>query len=173
MLIYLQMIESEEGQSKFKAIYEKYKGLMFYVANDILHNEHDAEDAVHQAFLSVLKNLSKIFEIDCPKTRSFIVNMVEWRAIDLLRSRTRVESVEYNDEITGRSIPLPGDHGLADAMASLPPQYRQVLLLRYDNGYSTCEIGKMLGKSQAAVQKMTERAKRELRILLEKEGVEI
>ena len=173
MLIYLQMIESEADQSKFKAIYEMYKGLMFYVANSILHNDHDAEDAVHQAFLSILKNLSKISEIDCHKTRSYIVNMVEWRAIDLLRSRTRMESVEYNDDIMGRRIPMPGDHGLADAMASLPSQYRQVLLLRYDNGYSAQEIGKMLGKSQVAVRKIIERAKRELRILLEKDGVEI
>lgn len=173
MLIYLQMIESEEDQSKFKAIYEMYKDLMFCVANDILHNEHDAEDALHQAFLSILKNLSKISEIDCRKTRSYIVNIVEWRAIDLLRNRTRVEFVEYNDDIMGRRIPMPGDHGLADAMASLPPQYRQVLLLRYDNGYSSHEIGKMLGKSQVAVRKIIERAKRELRILLEKDGVEI
>ncbi len=53
------MIESEKEQSEFKEIYEKYKGLMFYVANNILHNEHDAEDAVHQSFVYVLENLEK------------------------------------------------------------------------------------------------------------------
>ena len=56
MLIYMMMIDSESDQSKFEQIYMKYKGLMFYVANDILHNEHDAEDAVHQAFIKIAEN---------------------------------------------------------------------------------------------------------------------
>ena len=41
-------------------------------------------------------------------------------------------------------IPLPGDHGLADAMARLPAAYRDILLLRYYNGYSVREISSML-----------------------------
>ena len=51
MLIYLQMIESPEDQSKFEEIYLKYKQTMYAVAYDILHNPQDAEDAVHHAFL--------------------------------------------------------------------------------------------------------------------------
>ncbi len=173
MLIYPQMIESGEDRSTFIAIYKKYKNLMFYVANEILRDEHDAEDAVHHAFLSILNHLSKISEIDCPKTRSYVVTIVERKAIDLLRGRKHEAGVEYNDAITGVEVHLPGDHGLADAMAKLPVQYRQVLLLCYDDGYSVREIGKMFGKSPAAVQKMIERAKKDLRVLLEEDGVEI
>ena len=93
-----------------------------------------------------------------------------WPRAKGLLSMVRMDTLLSGGQIIGLVSQISQT---ADAMASLPPQYRQVLLLRYDNGYSTCEIGKMLGKSQAAVQKMTERAKRELRILLEKEGVEI
>lgn len=50
MLIYLQMIESEADKSKFEQLYLKYRSLMLRVAMRILHNEQDAEDAVHQAF---------------------------------------------------------------------------------------------------------------------------
>lgn len=32
MLIYVQMIESDEAKSKFEQIYLEYYGLMFYVA---------------------------------------------------------------------------------------------------------------------------------------------
>ena len=59
MLIYMTLIDSEEEQSKFEQIYQKYKGLMFYVANKILHNEHDAEDAIHQAFIKIAENMKK------------------------------------------------------------------------------------------------------------------
>ena len=59
MIIYLQMIESDEDKSKFEQLYIMYKGLMFHVAMKILKNEFDAEDAVHQAFLSLIENLKK------------------------------------------------------------------------------------------------------------------
>ncbi|MBM6722656.1 hypothetical protein [Pseudoflavonifractor phocaeensis] len=49
MIVYLQMIDTPEDRSKFEQIYLEYRGLMFHVANEILHNEQDAEDTVHQA----------------------------------------------------------------------------------------------------------------------------
>ena len=59
MMIYLQMIETPEEKSKFEQLYLEYRGLMFHVAYDILHNEHDAEDAVHQAFVKIAENIKK------------------------------------------------------------------------------------------------------------------
>ena len=51
MLIYLTMIEAEEDRHRFLSLYRRYKKLMLYIAHDILHDPHDAEDAVHEAFL--------------------------------------------------------------------------------------------------------------------------
>jgi len=59
-MIYLQMIESEDDKVKFEEIYRKYKSLMFYAANKILHNEQDAEDAVHMAFIKIAENIKKM-----------------------------------------------------------------------------------------------------------------
>ena len=36
------MIEGEENKRQFAALYETYRGLMFYTANSILHNSQDA-----------------------------------------------------------------------------------------------------------------------------------
>lgn len=170
MLIYLQMIESEEDKSKFLEIYNQYKYLMFSVANRILKNEYDAEDAVHQAFVSIIDNLNGIGAVDCPKTRSYIVIITENKAIDIIRSRKHLAGEELNDAIHGIEIPLPGDSGLADAMAKLPARYREVLMLRFDNGYNTKELAKMLGMTQGSVQKLIWRAKDALKKQLEKDG---
>ena len=70
MMIYLQMLETTEQKVRFEDLYYTYKNLMFYVANQILRNEHDAEDAVQQAFFAIAKNFEKISEIKCPQTRS-------------------------------------------------------------------------------------------------------
>ena len=170
MLIYLQMIESEEDKSKFEAIYNKYRYLMFSVANRVLNNQYDAEDAVHQAFLSIIDNLNKVREVDCPETRSYVVIITENKAIDIIRSRKHLSGEELNDTLFGIDIPLPGDNGLADAMAKLPARYREVLLLRFDNGYSTREIAKMMDMTEGSMQKLIWRAKDALRKQLDKDN---
>lgn len=40
------MLDTEEEQSKFTLLYEKYRYLMWYVAKDILKDKDLAEDAV-------------------------------------------------------------------------------------------------------------------------------
>lgn len=77
MLIYLQMLETPEEKSLFEQIYLEYCGLMFHVAYEILHNEQDAEDAVHQAFVKIAENIKKIDAPVCPKTHSYVVTIVE------------------------------------------------------------------------------------------------
>lgn len=169
ILIYLQMIESKQDRSKFEQLYEKYKGLMFYVANQVLHNESDAEDAVHEAFVSLLKNLQKISDVERPETRSYVIVTAERKAIDVLRVRQRAPVLELNEAVRGLELPLPGDSGLADAMAKLPARYREVLLLRYDSGFSTREIAQILDLKREAAQKLLWRAKGALQKQLEQE----
>ena len=82
MLIYLQMLETPEEKSLFEQIYLEYCGLMFHVAYEILHNEQDAEDAVHQAFVKIAENIKKIDAPVCPKTHSYVVTIVEHQAIE-------------------------------------------------------------------------------------------
>ena len=65
MLIYLQMLETPEEKSLFEQIYLEYRGLMYHVAYEILHNEQDAEDAVHQAFIKIAENIKKIRNENC------------------------------------------------------------------------------------------------------------
>lgn len=85
MIIYLQMIDTPEDRSKFEQLYLEYRGLMFHVANKILQHTQDSEDTVHQAFLKVAENIEKIGDPKCPKTQSYIVTIVENKAIDLIR----------------------------------------------------------------------------------------
>lgn len=167
LIIYLQMIAGDENKQRFAVLYETYRGLMFHVANKLMQNAYDAEDAVHQAFVSLAENFSKIDEIECPQTRSYIVLIVERKAIDILRKHNRQAEVSINEAVLGIEISLPSDHGLADAMADLPTHYREILLLRYYNGYTAKEIAAALGISYAAMKKQLTRAKNALRVKTE------
>lgn len=90
MLIYLQMLESPEEKSILEQIYLEYRGLMYHVAYEILHNEQDAEDAVHHAFVKIAENIKKITDPVCPKTHSYVVTIVEHQAIDQYKKGDRV-----------------------------------------------------------------------------------
>ena len=170
MLIYMAMIDSPDAQTKFEKIYHKYRYLMLHIAKQILQNHHDAEDAVHQAFISIIENIDKISEIDSPKTRSFIVIISKRKAIDLLRQNNRRQTVELNEDIAGLEMPFDLDNPIAAAIAKLPAQYREVLLLRFDNGFTTREIASMLNITDSGVRKLIARAKHSLQEMLEKEG---
>lgn len=171
MLIYLVMIDSPEDQSKFEKVYLTYKGLMYHTAYKVLNKEEDAEDAVHNAFVKIAENISKIGEPVCPKTQVYVVTIVENKAIDLYRVNQRRSKVIYLDEISGISVDENKVHGLAACMAKLHPRYRQVILLEYYQGFSCREIAKQLNITEANAIKLDQRAKNRLFQLCREEGI--
>lgn len=170
MLIYLQMLETPEEKSLFEQIYLEYCGLMFHVAYEILHNEQDAEDAVHQAFVKIAENIKKIDAPVCPKTHSYVVTIVEHQAIDQYRRLQKHPSVELIEEIQGTNAHYEGDNDLTKYILKLPARYREMILLHHQ-GYSVREIAKMLGLSLPAAIKLDQRAKNKLKKLCEEAGI--
>ena len=170
MLEYLTAIETETDRARFEEMYLAYRGLMYHVAYHILKNPQDAEDAVHQSFVKLAEHMADIPGGPCPRMRNLVVTVAERKAIDLSRSCQR-HLVEELDEQALADWPAPAPGGsLADAMASLPPRYREVLLLKYYNGYSAREIAGFLSATPDAVTQVLHRARRKLAEILEERG---
>lgn len=176
MLIYLAMIESDEDKSKFEIIYDTYKKLMLYEANKILMDTHDTEDVVHESFLKIIKIIDQIEDPQCPRTRNLVVTIVERTAIDLYRYRKRHSSMAFDE--TYINVPSPQDleklenrMDISVAIATLPTKYREILLLRYDSGFTEAEVAQILSMTQENVHKTVQRAKAKLEKILEREGV--
>ena len=55
---------------------------------------------------------------------------------------------------------------LAKAMAMLPTRYRELLFLKFDNGYSEREIAAMCSMTESNVKKTIQRAKKKLESIL-------
>ena len=116
---YLSLADTPEDKDKIRGIYEKYHDLMMAVAVRFFDDRHDAEDAVHQAFLTVIKNLEKISRVDCPETRRFCVIITRSRCLDMLRSRKRDFSVENTDSVELNSTAPVDDSLLFEAETPL------------------------------------------------------
>ena len=171
-MIYLGTIESPEEKIKFEELYDKYRGFMLKVASRVLRGEQDAEDAVHNAFMSLAKNMALVPELDSLKLRGFLYIVTENKAVDILRERKRRDLEESLDEDQPLFAPADdGEQGLAWCISRLPPRYQEVILLKYSHGYTTREIASILGISFAAASKLDQRAKARLKELCEKEGL--
>ena len=172
MMIYIQMIDSTQQRSKFEILYEKYKGIMYTVAFNILHNSHDAEDAVHHAFVKIAENMHKVGDPKDPKTLGYAVTITENRAIDIYRRKQMHPVVPYNEETVGIQVEYSGDNGLARCILKLPARERHIIILKYSHGYSLREIAGMLGITYANALKIEQRAKARLKKLCEEAGIE-
>lgn len=171
MLIYLQVIETKRDKSKFEVLYDRYKGLLYHIAYDILRNREDAEEAVSDAFWKIAKNILKISEPVCPKTRAYVVQVIESTSVDLWRKRQRrVETVSLEDE-PKIQVEYQGKNRVAEMILSLPAHDREILLLRYHQGYSLREAAALLDLSEAAARKREQRAKDRLEKLCREEGL--
>lgn len=171
MMIYLMMIDSPQDRSKFEKLYREYRGLMYQVAYEILHNEQDAEDAVHQAFVKIAEHIEKIEDAICPKTKGYVVTVIESKSIDLYRYKQRHPTEELSEDALGITIDYDGPNILAKCMAKLPANQRTVLLLKHLHGFSNREAGKIMGMTEANVIKLHQRGKSRLCALCKEEGL--
>ncbi len=167
MFLYLAMIDSDADKSKFEILYSEYKNLMYYTANRILCNSSDTEDVVHQAFSKSSKFWIPFLHQGVTKTGALLVTITEHKAIDLYREKQRRNVLPLAEEYIGAAPAaeierLAARDALAAAIASLPPRYRSVLLLRYDCGYSNAEIANILDTTEPNVRKLIQRAKEKL-----------
>lgn len=183
--LFLQLLDTETEKQNFTLLYETYRRLMHWVAKDILKDEALAEDAVHEAFLRIIKNFHKINEIICPETRSYVVIIVRNVALNMREREKREvdrrpvtyepasgEKDLYNDEL--HDILTNISYGFDETVdelcrreiiseiLSLPDILKEVLLLYGYFGYSIRDIGSALNISEDATYKRLQRARKML-----------
>lgn len=97
LAILLAALESEADKQKFTDIYEQYHPQMEQTALRILKNQHDAEDAVQNAFMQIIRHFEKTDEISCEKLPFWIVCIVKNEAVTILRKNQRTVQLENWD----------------------------------------------------------------------------
>ena len=86
-MIFLMMIDTSEDKRKFTVLYEKYRHLMQKVAADVLNDRFLAEDAVHNAFVSLAAHMDKIGNPDSLQTKRYLITITKNAAIDIYRKK--------------------------------------------------------------------------------------
>ncbi len=178
MIFYSSSSKQDDAKS-LTAFYKKYASLMYKIAKRILKDEHLAQDAVQEAFISIYNNYEKISQTDCNKIRSLFVIIVRNAAIDLYRKRKKEPCLSL-DDVTGE-MSEPGEsldeilikeenfNEFAEKINNIHPAYADILTLKLFHQYNDDEISRILNITPENTRTRLHRARKNLIKLLSQE----
>lgn len=164
-MILLTLIDTPEEKVRFLNLYERYKHFIWSICKDVLKDEQLAEDATHETFIKVAKNISKIKATESNATKRYLIIIARNSAIDIYRKRSRQMQFETSlDEVadaedTYAESEVEFDNTITRILAGMSAIYREVLILKYSNEFTNKEIAKTLGISEAVVRQRLKRGR--------------
>jgi RNA polymerase sigma-70 factor (ECF subfamily) len=167
---------NEDSDQAIAELVEQYAQPLYRVAYSVMRNAAEAEDAVQETFLRVLKNRNRLPEVR--DARVWLVR-ITWNVVldRKRRSKVRPETDDIAD--LARVLPCSGLGSEASAIASqqcrmilnlidrLPHKEREALLLSAVEELDTSEIASVLGASESSIRSRLFRARALLARLLD------
>ena len=156
--------------AELEFLFREHYQLVYRTAYSITGTRQDAEDVLQTIFLRLLKRES-LPDLK-PNPERYLYRSAVNSALTIIRTRQRqrltdgVENLEILSPDETRNGNEEIEQHLIDAMAQLPPQTVEILILRYEHNYSDAEIAKMLRKSRTTIAVALYRARARLRKLL-------
>ena len=148
-------------------LYVRYGDDVFAYVRSIVRNHHDAEDITQGVFAKLMTAIQRYEERGAIPFAGWIMRVARNATLDHLRARRQipVEEVRTTD---------PCDEGrefeqrqcLKEALAALPREQREVLVLRHVLGLSPPEIAEQLEKTESSVHGLHHRGRATLRAAL-------
>jgi len=148
----------------FGALYESMARDLYRFALYSLGSEHAARDAVQEAVLAAFRNIAALRGDDA--FRPWLFRILRNACRKSLRqgyARGTVSLEEQFADVAAGDPPLGAALEVRQAIAALPDNAREVVLLHVLEGYDSREIGRMLGCPPGTVRARLSRAMAKLR----------
>ena len=169
----ISAIEDEEERRTAKGIYDRYAFRMKNYAYSILKNEHDAEDAVQETMIRIIKNIRVFLSLPWKDTEKLVLVYLKNVAFTLYRENKNIAERNWSyddlDEILAdedmvenviRKDTADRLNGLID---KLPCDYRDLLTLHYKFGHTISEIASVFGMTEGNTKMKLMRARNALK----------
>lgn len=161
----------EGDHDAFAQLVDRYQRPVYSLAHRMLGDPRDAEDAAQESFLKAYRALDAYDPRRAFST--WLLAVTAHHCIDRLRRR-RMQEVSLEGLPPWRWVPADtvdpqraaedtdrADY-IAQLLATLPDDYRLVVVLRYWHDLGYAEIADILGDTESAVKSRLHRARRQL-----------
>jgi len=169
----------------FERMIDRFEGALFNYAHGILQNTFDAQEVVQDAMMRAHRALTRQYnEAKCATLalRPWLFKTVRNLCLNKRRSKTRALEQPLESFDDGRLGPFVNAIGselerreesemLGRALAGLPIEARELIVLRFMEEMPYGEIAKTVGVSEAALRGKVFRSLKLLREALTKQGV--
>ena len=108
LIALLETLEGDEEKRLFTRIFNENHIKMERYAIHMLWEQHDAEDAVQNAFIQVIRHFEKIYKIPCEELPFWLISIVKNESLKILRKRNEMVDFEHIDDYVSQT-----DHELA------------------------------------------------------------
>jgi RNA polymerase sigma-70 factor (ECF subfamily) len=166
----LAVARAKEGDREaLRFIYLRYADNVYGYVRSIVRDDYEAEDVTQQLFAKLMTTLHKYEPRSVPFS-AWILRVARNMAVDHMRQRRAVpcdevramERGEQDDDASSRDRSL----GLRDALATLPEDQREVVVLRHLVGLTPGEIAGRLGRTESSIHGLHHRGRGALRSAL-------
>ena len=179
----LAVHRSEPGA--FERLIDRFEAPLFSYAESVLQNRFDAQEVVQDALLRAHRALTRQYDekrCEALALRPWLFRTVRNLSLNKRRSkRSKLEQPleDFDDGRMGPFVHLEGSELerkqevelLRRAIALLPVDARELIVLRFMEEMSYGEIARTIGSSEAALRGKVFRSLKLLREALEKKGV--
>jgi RNA polymerase sigma-70 factor (ECF subfamily) len=158
----------------FGELVELHQRVLFNVALRMVGTREDAQDVTQVAFIKAYEKLGT-FDTS-RKFFSWIYKILRNEALNLVQRRPRLEPIDEGFAAGGSSPEHDTEEeemnaAIHRAIQDLPPDYRQVILLRHFAQRSYQEMSEMIDLPEKTVKSRLFTARRLLGSILERRGV--
>lgn len=163
------VLAAQRGEREaFSELVRRHQRRAYVVARSIVVNHEDAEDAVQEAFLHAFKAIDRFLPDQA--FGAWLHRIVANAALDVTRRR-KVRDADELPETVASPFRDPAEGGelrrrLKEALETLPPRQRSVIVLHDVEGYKHAEIGKLLDIPEGTARSDLHYARSHLRRVL-------
>jgi RNA polymerase sigma-70 factor (ECF subfamily) len=170
-------------QFAFTQLYDRFAAGTYRLCYSLVLNKQDAEDVMQEAFVYAFKNLHRfdpsrasfktwLYTITVSRCRNTYrrkrlpqIDLAQVFHLDLAAPRSETPEARFTQHVAQDAV--------ATALASLSPQLREAVVLRYGHGLVYREIAEVMGCPPKTAESRVRLAHNRLRHLLQPQGREL
>jgi RNA polymerase sigma-70 factor (ECF subfamily) len=164
----LAVARAKEGDREaLRYLYVQYSNNIYGYVRSIIHDDHEAEDVTQHVFAKLMTSVVKYDDRGVPFF-AWLLRLARNLAVDHLRANRLTPTETVLDPDASSMVNLDETETVRVALAALPKDQREVVILRHLVGLTPGEIADRMGRTESSIHGLHHRGRRAMQRELER-----